>query len=209
MGVDQVVQVGSHHGAGIDHGVAINLGLLPQVVVDPDGGQAKGWVGGGGAGQRGADLAGVDGHPLTRHGFTLTDLHALEPDHVGLRLDLQVVPDVHHRHQKADVLGKFFADAFDPAQQFTVLGAVHQRDQPVADLQTQRVNQRHVVPGGFLLFGEVRYRSRGWGHDPEREGGLLGNPPTEPDETTGNKQKGKVGHARDQAHEANHAGRQE
>jgi hypothetical protein len=44
MRKDHVVEMGSHHGAGVDHGVAEHMRLLAQTCFDPDGRQAEGRV---------------------------------------------------------------------------------------------------------------------------------------------------------------------
>jgi hypothetical protein len=65
---------------------------------------------------------------------------------------LQVVADVHRRHQEADVLGDLLADARMRLQQFAVLGAVDQRHQAVADFQAEAVDRGDVVPADLFAL---------------------------------------------------------
>ncbi|MNX81502.1 hypothetical protein D3C86_1131910 [compost metagenome] len=66
---------------------------------------------------------------------------------------------MHHRRQEAHVLRELLAQAADAVQQFTVLGVVHQRDQPVAHFQPQLIHHGHVVPTGLGGRG-LRLRDR-------------------------------------------------
>ena len=87
---------------------------------------------------------------MARHRLALADHRAAQRDAVdaGLQLD-QVVADVHRRRQEADVLRELLAHALDARQQVALARLVDQRDQPVADLQAQRVDRLQVVPAGF------------------------------------------------------------
>ncbi|MNT47195.1 hypothetical protein D3C72_1838900 [compost metagenome] len=124
VGLQQVGQVGGDHGAGVDHGIAQRLRLVAFAGVDPDRRQAEGRIGRRGALQLAADLAWVDGHELADEGLAAAHLHALEQDTVGVGADFQVVADVHRRHQEAEFLRHFLADAADAAQQLAVLLAI-------------------------------------------------------------------------------------
>jgi hypothetical protein len=68
MAENQVIEVGGHHGAGIDHRVAQRMGLLALAGVDPHRRQAEGRVGGFAAGQRAGHAPRVDRHELPRKG---------------------------------------------------------------------------------------------------------------------------------------------
>ena len=93
---------------------------------------------------------------------------------------------MHHGRQKTDVLRKLFPDALDAAQQFAVLRPVHQGNQPVADFQTERIDQRHIVPAGFLRLS--RHRSRRWRCSDlcRRFGAALHHAPSHPDQAARN-----------------------
>jgi hypothetical protein len=146
----QMVQVGGDHGAGIDHGVAHGLRLFAHRSFDPHRRQAEGRIAGGDARQRGDDVARIDGEKLAGAHLTAADFHALQRDAVAVRIDLEVVADVHGRRQEADLAREFLADALDASHQFAVGGAVDQRNQAIADFEPQRVDRRDVLPAGFL-----------------------------------------------------------
>jgi hypothetical protein len=69
---------------------------------------------------------------------------------VAVRLQLEVVADVHRRGQEADFLGELLAQPRMRLQELAVLALVDQRDQAVADLQPEHVDRRHVVPARLL-----------------------------------------------------------
>ena len=80
------------------------------------------------------------------------DLGALQRDAVAVGTQFQVVADMHGRRQEAHVLREFLADALDAPQQVAVLGFVYQRDQAIADFQSEHVDLRHIFPAGFRRF---------------------------------------------------------
>ncbi len=51
--------------------------------------------------------------------------------------------------RKPSSCDSFLRTPFDPIHQLAALVAVDQRDQPIADLQTDDVDRLHVVPGQF------------------------------------------------------------
>ncbi len=58
----------------------------------------------------------------------------------SLLLELDVVPDTDRRDNDPKLQGALLADFGHPAQEVAALVCIHQRDQPVADLQLQRVD---------------------------------------------------------------------
>ena len=208
MVVQQMVEMGGHHGAGVDHGVAVHLGLLALVRVDPYRRQSEGRVLGGGALHFAGDLARVDRQPLAGEGFAAPHFGALEGDHIAVGAQVQVVADVHHRRQEAHLLGEFLAHALDAAEQLALLAVVHQGNHAVAHFQAQHVDQLNVVPARFrrfrlrrrrrvdLLFGEAVFL--GAAQVPGGAG-----------QAGGEQQEHEVGHAGHQAQQAHHAGGQD
>jgi hypothetical protein len=130
------------------------------------------------------------------------DLDALERDAVGVRLELEVVADVHRRGKEADFLGKLLAQAADALEQLAVLALVHQRNQAVADLQAEHVHRRDVGPARLLRFR--RGGGRRGGSASAGLGLLLHHPVRQPADSParGQQQEHEVRHAGDQAQDA-------
>jgi len=84
--------------------------------------------------------------------------HPQQADAVGVGGEVEVVADVHGLDQEAELLGELLAHAADARHQLSALGTVHERDQPVADLQADDVHRLHVVPGELALLGPLRLR---------------------------------------------------
>ena len=53
---------------------------------------------------------------------------------------------MHGLHQEAELLGQLLAHALDAAHQLAALIAINQRDQPVADFETDEIDGLDVVP---------------------------------------------------------------
>ena len=60
---------------------------------------------------------------------------------------------MHRLDQKSEFFGQFLAYALDAPHQLAALRAVDQRDQPIADLETDEVDRLDVIPGQLPLFG--------------------------------------------------------
>ncbi len=104
-----------------------------------------------------ADAAGIDREEHAREGLAGTDLDALQRDAVGVRLEFEVVANVHRCRKETDFLRELLAQAADALEQFAVLAAIDQRDQPVADLETEHIDRGDVGPAGFgSFFGRRR-----------------------------------------------------
>ncbi len=193
--LDQVGELRRHHRAGIHHGVPEQLRLLAVFCADPGGGQAKTWVGGGHAGDRSQDFAGIDREKLANLRLACTHFHALEQDAVAVGFQLQVVANVHRRNQKADLAGELFAQRADAFEQFAVLIAVDHRNQAIAHFQCQNIHRRDVVPTHLRRF-QCRCCGRfggfvdGWWPRFDR--------PCQAGQQARHQQEHGVGHARDQ-----------
>ena len=210
MGVNQLIDVRGDDRAAIDNGIALGLRAIAHIGGDPHGRQAEGRVHGGGARQLRAQAfampvltARVDGQELALLHFAVANLHALERDAVRRRTQLQVVANVHNRCQEAHVLREFLADALDAAQQLAVLALVDQRDQAVADLQTQHVDPRHVVPARFRRID----RGNGLQHGLDFGNlALLLEVPAQITQAAAKQDERDMRHARHQAQQADHTG---
>ncbi len=121
VGKDQVIEVGGDDGAGIDHRIAHDVRLIAQRGVDPDRRQAEGRILGRRAGQGAADPPGIDGEIHARIGLAGTDFDTLERDAIGIRLQFQIVADMHRRRQEADLLREFLAQAANALEQLAIL----------------------------------------------------------------------------------------
>ena len=206
---NQMVKMRCHHGARLNHGKALNLRLLLQRAVDPDGRQTERRIDRCLARQRARRRAWVDRHPAARIGIAAADLDPFHQNAVARRRQLHVVADMHHRRQKADILRHLFTDAADTAQQLAVLGAVHHRDQAIADLHAQRVLQLHVGPRGFGIgwrVGRFHHRAAGGFRILLRLHLAAAHPPGQAEQRAGKQQKHEVRHAGHHAKQAKHAG---
>ena len=133
--------------------------------------------------------------------------HAVHQQPVGVGRQLQVVADVHRRHQEADVLGELAAHALDARHQFAALVLVHQRDQAVAHFQAQRVDRAQFVPaqlgagsGGRRGSGGLRV-GRGFAGGGDHQAALV-HFPGDHAQDQAERQKRDVRHAGHQADQA-------
>ena len=67
---------------------------------------------------------------------------------------------MHRRRQEADFLGELAADSLDPAQEFAVLRLIDQRDQAIADFESEHVHVRDIAPRRILRFEDSGFRGR-------------------------------------------------
>ena len=111
---------------------------------------------------------------------------------------------MHGRGQKANFLSKFFANAFDAAEQVALAVFVDQRDQAVAQLQAQQVHRLHVVPAGFAVAG-WRDGSGLWLRF--RLGLFAGQPPGQGTNACAKGQKHPMGHAGNEAQQGHDGSR--
>ncbi|AHG33440.1 hypothetical protein BBQ_3538 [Burkholderia pseudomallei MSHR511] len=200
---DEMVQVRRDDGARVDDRVAVHLRLLAQRRVDPHGGQPERRVLRRRAGQRGRHLARIDREPLARIRFARADFDALERDPVSVRAQLEVVADVNDGRQEADFLRELLADALDPLEQFAVGVLVDERNQPVADFEAERIDQRHVFPRRLVAVGRQRGGRRDLRDHARRllRGLALGHRARQPDRAAAEQQKREVRHVRDEPHQ--------
>ncbi len=106
------------------------------------------------------------------------------------------------RRQEANFLRELLADTLDTLEQFAVRVLVDERNQPVADFETERVDHRHVVPACLGVFGRLERRRR---HIDEGRRGLhvgraLLHHPANLDQAAAQQQEGEVRHAWNQPH---------
>ncbi len=108
---------------------------------------------------------------------------------------------MHGRRQEADLLRELAAHALDAGEQVALAVLVHQRDQAVAEFQAELVHRLQVVPAGFAV---ALRRGRGgallgwWRLVREHPGGVA--------QQAGHGEEHQVGHAGNQAQQAQHAG---
>ncbi|MNI44320.1 hypothetical protein D3C73_986920 [compost metagenome] len=149
--VQNLVQVGRDHGAGVDHGVTERLCLGALADFDPYRLEAESRIFGVDTVERAVDLAWVDRQFAVRVDLGFGEDHAHQGQAIGAWRQIEVVADVHGRHQEAQILRELLAHALDPRQQLPALVAIHQWNQAITDFQTNHVDRRHVVPA--QLFG--------------------------------------------------------
>lgn len=144
--------MGGNHGTGIHHGIAERLRLVALAALDPHRIQTERRVLGCNAIERPEYLAGVDRQLAIRIDLRLGQADAHQRQAIGIGQQIEIVADMHRRHEKAEILRQLLAHALDSRQQLAPLIAIDQRNQPVADLQPDHVHRRHVVPAEFLGF---------------------------------------------------------
>ncbi|MNO54039.1 hypothetical protein D3C76_445010 [compost metagenome] len=208
MFLQDLVEVGGHHGTGVDHGVAQRLRLGALADVDPHGFKAKRRVARGNAVERTEHLPRVDCQFAVRVDLGFGQDHPHQGQAIGAGLQVEVVADVHGGHEEAQVLRQLLAHALDPRQQLATLVAIDQRDQPVADLQANHVDRRDVVPAQLLGFQRTLWRGQqillALRLLQRLRLGLLLLLPHQVGATTGQQaeaEEGHVRHARHQAHD--------
>ena len=89
------------------------------------------------------------------HQLAAGDLDALQKDRVLPRIQLQVVGDVHRRHNQAHFQCDLAANRFDPVQEIAALACIHIADQAVAHLDPEQIDLQKPFD---LLLGLFRFR---------------------------------------------------
>ena len=150
------VQVGGHGGTGVDHGVTQSACMVSLGGIDPHRVQAKRGLFGGLAFQWAINLARVDRQFTTDFDLTFAPGDALEHNVIRIGVDIQGIANPHRLHQKAQLGREFFTHAFDAAHQLTTGFRIDQRNQAVANFQTNQIHLVHVVPIQFFGFVQSR-----------------------------------------------------
>ena len=99
------------------------------------------------------DAAGVDREIALDLDLALADRHPENRDAVAVRLQLEVVADVHGLDEEAELLGQLAAHGLDARQQRPGLIAVDERDQAIADLEADQVDGADVFPAELAVGG--------------------------------------------------------
>ncbi len=204
MGLQQVVQMGGQHRAGIDHGIAQRLRAVALFLVDPHCWQAEGRVFRRRALQITHHLPRVDGHEQIGEDFAAAHIHPLERDAIAAGPQFEVVADVHRGDEKAHFLREFFAHATDAPEQLAALVAVDQRNKAVAHVERKRVDRLDLLPAHFFRLGRLCGRRRGLR---QRCGLLLlfELPPQHAAQHRRRAEKRQMRHARHQTHQPQNA----
>ena len=150
IGLEHFGEVGREHRRRIDHGVALEGGLVLERSVDPAGRQAEGRLGG--VGPRHVERAAgrIQNHELLgiEHAVSCRDF--LDLDDIGIGVELHVVENAHRRHDEAHFAGQLAAQRLDLLGQAVVVApAGNQRQQAIAKLDPQFV---HLQGGRDRLF---------------------------------------------------------
>ena len=142
---DGLAQVGDQDGRGIHHREAAHLGRFALGVPNPGCGQLKDRLDGRHAFEHGLALGGVHRQPMTRTEFALGHQIALEQEAVFVRTQLQVVPQTNRRNNDAHLLREIAAHAGNAFEQITAMPLVRQGDQPVTELDLERVQVQQLL----------------------------------------------------------------
>ena len=139
--LEQLGEMGRQHGRGIDHRIALQRGFLLQAGIDPGRRQSEGRLDGVDAGHADLVSAGVHDHELVRPDPAGAGIHFLDLDDVGVGLELHIVEDAHRRHHKAHLDRERAAQRLDLlGEAVGAVGAVHQRQQRIAELDLEIVD---------------------------------------------------------------------
>ena len=144
-------QMGAQHADGIDHGEAASPRALGLVGGNPPSRHAEGRIVRLPAPGRRIDLAHRDGQLAARRQLVARHLHALEQNHVFVRLQGHVVDDAHGSQQKPQVGGELAPDAADALDERGLLAAGDELDQAQPHLHRNRLHAQQgfqVVGGG-------------------------------------------------------------
>ncbi len=101
VGLDDLGEMRRDHGGGVHHGITLELRLIAQRGVDPGGGQAEGRLHHVLTRQLHLPAHRVHGHELAGEDLARAGLDLLDPHHVGVGLELDVVQDAHGGHHEA------------------------------------------------------------------------------------------------------------
>ena len=116
------------------------------------------WV----AGQRHLIAGRIHHHVLAGPHLAVAGVHLLDPDDVGVGVELHIVENAHRRHDEAHLDGKRAAQRLDLlGQPLGAVGRVDQRQQRIAQLDLEIV---HLQGRGHRLLGGSRLGGVGLGH---------------------------------------------
>ncbi len=133
--------MGRKHGGGVDHGIALQRRLFLQAGVDPGRRQSEGRLDGVDAGHADWLPPGSMTMNWVRPDPAGAGVHFLDLDDVGVGLQLDIVEDAHRRHHKAHLDRQRTAQRLDLlGQAVGAVGAVHQRQQRIAQLDLEVVD---------------------------------------------------------------------
>jgi len=208
MGADHLGQLGGHHADGVEDHAAQTLGVAALFGRDPDAGHPVGGVDGLGPPQVLELLFGADGQELVDLDLALSDLDLLDLDHVGVGLELQVVPEAHAGDHDAQFQCDVAPDRGDPVQQLGALVRVHQRQQTPSHLQGDGVDLHQLDHALGLLALGLLLLVLGLGGDLGDLDVLLVEDGPQGVQASGNAQEGHVhreGHAGQDSQDTQHA----
>jgi len=203
VSLERLGQMGDEDRLRIDDGVAVQFGGFLLAGRDPDGGQSVNRFGCLDALDLFADAAGVHGQEHLRLQPALGHRDLREADLVGVRFEVQIVAQAHQGDDDPQVLGELPAQGADPLEDRVALPWVHQRDQAHADVDGDPIHVQQLLDRFLLglLGGCFRRRQRL----------LLGPEGGPPDQSDGAAQEQELdlGHAGNEGHRADDAGRRQ
>src|SRR6185437_13327678 len=148
-------------GARIHHGVAERLRMIAARRIDPYRLHAESGIAGRDALQRTENAARVDRELLVGIDDALADGHAAQVDAIDVGREVEVVADMDRRDQEAELLRELAPHPAHPAEEVAALTLVDQRDEPVADLETDEVDGADILPGELAGLRRLRRGFRG------------------------------------------------
>ena len=168
--LQELAQVRRDDRGRVDDGEAERLRMLLRGRLDPVGVEAECRVLRAHADDLGGDSAGIDREVALDLDLAFADRHAQDRDAIGVRLELQVVADVHGLDEETELLGQLAPHGLDAREQRAALVAIDERDQAIADLETDEIDGADVFPaelairrGRFVLRRRFRGRRRAAG----------------------------------------------
>ena len=137
---DDFRDMGGYDRGVVHHRIAEELGPVPYILLDPDGGEPESRLGGLDTRDLSLCRAGIHGQKVAPHELAPCDLDPFEQDRVFVRLELEVVADVDRRNDEAHIRGELPPDGLDTTKQLAVLLGVDQRYETIAYLEFQDID---------------------------------------------------------------------
>ncbi len=152
MLLERLGQVGDEHRLRVDDSVPAQLGGLLLRGGDPQGRQSVHRL----AGLDPVDLlshgAGVHGEEHLRLQEALGDGNLAEPDLIGIRLEIQVVPQPDQWNHQAELLGELPAQGTDAVEDRVAPARIDHADQAHTDVDGNAVHVEQVLHGLLVRF---------------------------------------------------------
>ena len=149
-----------NNGWWIYHRISQALGPFSLSLRDPDCRQMEGRFKGRDSRDFFLHISGIHCHIMIKENFSLTDLNTLDLNNILIRIQLYVIPQTNDRHYRSEFQCNLSSDHNDTIQKITTLIYICQRDNPISELQFNRIYLKKAVDifrlPDFLRRGLIR-----------------------------------------------------